>query len=783
MSIHTYKISPRFSTLVLGLAMAAAARAEVLVTVEPAAPVVMGGATLTLRWQQAGDPQEVLAGCYWVPAGAAELVSTGWDSAVLTAPPTDRRQVLRVHALNKKDGRWRGSTDITVLPAPARPGFAVPAIQGFQPLVAHWERKPFWNLLPGPELKGTPFGSGKRPVPLAVAPTPLKYLAGYGCPVRLRWPCRQGEVAALLSLDEGGRMIHRNVPGQDAQEVTVRDMTCKFVVESFHDLGARGSCRHLQWFPLATRGVLPYAGGPAGPIDLGPPHRDGRGAKAWFAAPCGMAMVGPAGYDGEGVPPLDRGPKLVVADPEAHVLRCLYPYGARGIAVTRWGQAFVPGCQEGTFRQARFREPAFVLGGVDPARLGAAPAGAGAGAHFLVTDSGNHVIRWVDDRGVTRTLAGLGEHPGYQDGPLLEARFNRPQGLAQGPGGLIYVADQGNNVIRVLDLDSGQVGTLAGQPGVAGGQDGPAGAASFFRLKGLAVAAPPGASPSLYVADGNSVRHVALVDLPGGTARGAVTTVAGGPDLAGACAGSRDCPPGTAGPAGLAGWPCLDNPVALATWNDLLFIADQGNHAVRAFDTASGRLFTLAGDRDQPVLRPGLLRDDLPGPLDEAYGAIPAPAGLWADPAGEDLLVAASGCIVRISQYPGPPWRLAHRWAMDPEPGTPSPPGGAFILNHVVLAEQPLAAAGLACQARFAYRLDLLDPDGNPDPAPLTGRGSLDVALPPCRIRLSRPGTWTMVLTAVTETGHSLDWRWSWTLPAPVAADAGRPPVSAAGPA
>lgn len=159
------------------------------------------------------------------------------------------------------------------------------------------------------------------------------------------------------------------------------------------------------------------------------------------------------------------------------------------------------------------------------------------------------------------------------------------------------------------------------------------------------------------------------------------------------------------------------------------------------------------------------------------------PAGLWADPAGGDLLVAASGCIVRISQYPGPPWRLAHRWAMVPDPGTPAQPGETFILNQVVLAEQPLAAAGLACQARFAYRLDLLDPDGNPDCAPLTGQGSLDVALPPCRIRLSRPGTWTMVLTAVTETGHNLDWRWSWTLPAPVAADAGRPPVSAAGPA
>jgi hypothetical protein len=40
------------------------------------------------------------------------------------------------------------------------------------------------------------------------------------------------------------------------------------------------------------------------------------------------------------------------------------------------------------------------------------------------------------------------------------------------------------------------------------------------------------------------------------------------------------------------------------------------------------------------------------------------------------------------------------------------------------------------------------------------GNGTVDVALPPFRGRFTRAGTWTLKLTLVLETGHTLAWSW-----------------------
>ena len=48
------------------------------------------------------------------------------------------------------------------------------------------------------------------------------------------------------------------------------------------------------------------------------------------------------------------------------------------------------------------------------------------------------------------------------DGPASDASFERPQGLTFGGDGRLYVADTGNHAVRVVDLASGVVRTLAG---------------------------------------------------------------------------------------------------------------------------------------------------------------------------------------------------------------------------------------------------------------------------------------------------------------------------------
>ena len=78
-------------------------------------------------------------------------------------------------------------------------------------------------------------------------------------------------------------------------------------------------------------------------------------------------------------------------------------------------------------------------------------------------------------------VAGTGE-AGYQDGPFADAQFNNPSGLALSPDGKnLYVADAGNNRIRVVRLDaSNRVETLAGD-GRAQDGDGPCLKASFHQ--------------------------------------------------------------------------------------------------------------------------------------------------------------------------------------------------------------------------------------------------------------------------------------------------------------
>jgi DNA-binding beta-propeller fold protein YncE len=115
------------------------------------------------------------------------------------------------------------------------------------------------------------------------------------------------------------------------------------------------------------------------------------------------------------------------------------------------------------------------------------------GGVIYVADEFNNCIRMIRDGQVT-TVAGSGVE-GYADGAALQAQFYRPAGLALSPnGGAIYVADQWNHRIRMIR--DGQVTTVAGS-GVEGYADGAALQAQFNYPTGLAISN----GGAIYVAD------------------------------------------------------------------------------------------------------------------------------------------------------------------------------------------------------------------------------------------------------------------------------------------
>ena len=95
--------------------------------------------------------------------------------------------------------------------------------------------------------------------------------------------------------------------------------------------------------------------------------------------------------------------------------------------------------------------------------------------HLYVADAPGSQIRVVDvESAAVTTLAGVANGVGYADGPGATARFNFPTGMALDGAGHLFVSDN-NQLIRAIDLASGMVSTLAGKVGVAGFTDGPPG--------------------------------------------------------------------------------------------------------------------------------------------------------------------------------------------------------------------------------------------------------------------------------------------------------------------
>ena len=196
---------------------------------------------------------------------------------------------------------------------------------------------------------------------------------------------------------------------------------------------------------------------------------DGTGAAARFNFPVGIAA------DGSG--------NIYVSDANSFTIRKIT---AAGVVTTFAGTPFQIGSTDGTGAAARFFLPYGVA--------------TDAQGNVYVAEGGNHLIRKITPAGAVTTLAGGAQQPGNTNGTGGAARFNIPFGVAVDSAGNVFVADSGNNVIRRVTA-AGVVTTFAGD-GLSGAFDGTGTAARFNQPRGVAV----GAGGVVYVADyGNSV--------------------------------------------------------------------------------------------------------------------------------------------------------------------------------------------------------------------------------------------------------------------------------------
>ncbi|MBX3254079.1 MAG: hypothetical protein KF862_08065 [Chitinophagaceae bacterium] len=112
-----------------------------------------------------------------------------------------------------------------------------------------------------------------------------------------------------------------------------------------------------------------------------------------------------------------------------------------------------PGFRDGAGKQAMFHQPWDIA--IDK------------GGNVFVADTYNHRIRKISVSGVVSTFAGGGEsgqdEGSYKDGRGEEARFKAPKSITIDENNNLYVADEGNGLIREISPE-GVVSTLAGIP-------------------------------------------------------------------------------------------------------------------------------------------------------------------------------------------------------------------------------------------------------------------------------------------------------------------------------
>ncbi len=309
---------------------------------------------------------------------------------------------------------------------------------------------------------------------------------------------------------------------------------------------------------------------------------DGMGSNALFNAPTSLAAD-------------SRTFRVYVADSRNSALRIVTPQG--DVRTLAGGFA---GARDGTGRAAAFNSPLGVAW--DATRL-----------LLWVADTGNSLVRIVNDAGAVVTVAGRAGVASLAEGVGSNALLHSPSALALAPYGHVVLVDAGSNNVRVLTLPpaglAATVATVSGG-GASGFVNGGATVALFSSLRAVAV----NASGAVFVVDGSRIRELScpavspMSESPTPTTTRSPSTGASlsrTPNatplatptpsgcviqtLAGACMmpGARDSPASTAARFNFGA------SVAVDRVGNVL-VVDQGSHTVRGIFT-NGTVSTIAG--------------------------------------------------------------------------------------------------------------------------------------------------------------------------------------------
>ncbi len=257
--------------------------------------------------------------------------------------------------------------------------------------------------------------------------------------------------------------------------------------------------------------------------------------------------------------------------------------------------------------------------------------------NIYIADTANNRIRMVMASGEILSIAGDGT-AGYSGdgGPAESARVNRPEGVAVDSAGNIYVADTGNNRIRMIG-PNGVITTVAGT-GTAGYSGDWLGAV-FAKLDHPVAVAADGRG-NVYVADYNNNRVRKF------SPSGVITTFAGN--------GSA----GYSGDGGQAASASLDHPAGVAVdGSGEVYITEAYGNRVRKVD-AAGIISTFAGNGVAGFSGDG-------GPA--AAAQVNSPAGLAMDASGNVYIADSANNRVRMVE--GPAYLLPVSTLITPQTG------------------------------------------------------------------------------------------------------------------